>query len=270
MSATAVPVLTYHGYNVAGNEYHANDHVALAADLDWLAGQGWTVIPLAAAIAGLFDEARQVLPDRCVAITFDDGTDLDWLDVEFADLGRQRSLAGILDDARRRHPQWPAPSATAFVIASPDARRALAAGALQPGHAMNDAWWAEAERSGLLSIGNHSWDHRHPLVVAESAGGGSFFSVEDEPEAVRQIVDAGQFIADRTGQWPPLFAYPWGQASAYLRYEFFPAQAARHRCRAAFGTEPGPVHAGCDRWYLPRYVCGDHWRAPEELAALLA
>lgn len=270
MSASAVPILTYHGYNIAGNDYGDNDHVALSADLDWLAACGWTVVALDEVVAALFDDARVSLPPRAVAITFDDGTDLDWQDVDFGNLGRQRSLAGILEDAQRKHPGWPAPCATAFVVASPEARAALSAGALRPGHGMSDAWWGPADRSGRLRIGNHSWDHRHPLAVPEAEGGGDFFSVADEAEAVRQVVGAGRFIAERIGHWPQLFAYPWGQASDYLRHEFFPRRIETHRCRAAFGTGPGLVHAGSDRWYLPRFVCGEHWRAPDELAALLS
>ncbi len=268
MSAASIPVLTYHGYNVAGNDYASNDHVALACDLEWLAAHDWTVVALGRAVRSLFDGAA-ALPERSICITFDDGTELDWTDVEFGELGRQRGLYGILDDFRRAHPQRPAPHATAFVIACPHARARMAAGALQHGHGMGERWWAPAERSELMTIGNHSWDHRHPLVVSAEAGGGNFFSVDDPAQARRQVVESARYIASRSGAWPALFAYPWGQASDFLRYEFIPKCVPEHGCRGAFGTEPGSMHAGSDRWYLPRYVCGEHWRDPAELAAVL-
>ena len=39
---------------------------------------------------------------------------------------------------------------------------------------------------------------------------------------------------------------------------------------AAFGTQGQPVTADSELWNLPRYVCGWHWKSPEELEALLA
>lgn len=269
MPSPAVPVLTYHGYNVAGVDYSDNDHVALAADLGWLTANGWTIVPLELAVHHLLDQTGHGLPERCVCLTFDDGTDLDWQDVDFGPFGRQRGFYGILEDVHRARPDLPAPHATAFVIASAEARSLMSDGALQPGHGMSDQWWASAESSGLMGIGNHSWDHRHPLVVSATDGGGHFFSVDDKPQALQQVVEAGRYIAGRTGAWPTLFAYPWGQASDYLRREFFPAHIEVHGCRAAFSTEPGHMHAGSERWFLPRYVCGQHWREPSELAVLL-
>jgi len=268
MNAVAVPVLTYHGYNIAGNDYNNNDHTALAADLQWLTRAGWTIRPLDAIVRALFEHSDLELPERTVAISFDDGTDLDWQDVDFGAFGRQRGLFGILADWHLRHPQLPPPHATAFVIASPEARAVMAEKALGHGHGMSEAWWSAAQASGLLAIGNHSWDHRHPLVVPEA--GGHFFGVADADQADCQVRRAAAFIADRCGVWPSLFAYPWGQASDFLRCEYFPGAREQHRCLAAFGTEPGFIHSGSDRWCLPRFVCGYHWRSPEDLAALLA
>lgn len=262
-----VPVLTYHGYNIAGNDYHNNDHIALAADLEWLATEGWTCAPLHWVVESFFEGKYRAFPDRCVALTFDDGTDLDWLDVDSGASGQHRSFAGILRDWNQKHPHLAPAHATSFVIASPAARKILAEKALSRGHGMNSSWWSQAINSGLMTLGNHSWDHRHPLVVPEV--GGTFFSVADERQADLQVRQAGEWIAQRSGRWPALFAYPWGQASDYLRVEYFPRERAAHRCSAAFGTEPGILHPGCDRWYLPRFVCGQHWRSPDELKHLL-
>ena len=268
MAARTIPVLTYHGYNISGNGYADNDHVALANDLVWLAEHSWKIVPLSLAVDALFYGGED-LPERCVCISFDDGTDLDWSDAQFGALGPQRGLYRILDDFHHVRPERPAVHATAFVIACPEARAKMSVGALQHGHGMDEGWWAEAERSPWLSIGNHSWDHRHPLVVGAQDGGGSFLTVDDEAQAARQVVQSGRYIAARTGTWPALFAYPWGQASDFLRFEFFPHRTSKHGCRAAFGTEPEPMHGGSDRWYLPRFVCGEHWHDPAGLVALL-
>lgn len=268
MNQSAVPVLTYHGYNIAGNDYHNNDHVALSADLEWLAAEGWSIVSLDSAVRALFDDEGLSLPERSVAVSFDDGTDLDWEDVEFGELGTQRGLAGVLADWQRQHPDRPPAEATSFVIASPEARAKMAQKALSHGHGMSEAWWLKARQSGLIAIGNHSWDHRHPLVVPEA--GGHFFGVDDEVQADLQVRQAARYIAVHSGTWPRLFAYPWGQASEYLRKEYFPGARERHGCLAAFGTEPDWMHAGSDRWYLPRFVCGQHWRSQQDLASLLS
>lgn len=270
MTPIRVPVLAYHGYNVAGNDYANNDHVALAEDLRWLAGAGWTVVPLEQVVRSVIDGTGPELPPRSIAITFDDATDLDWQDVEFGEFGPQRSLHGVLEDQRRSEPEKPAPHATSFVIASPEARSLLARKALQHGHGMHDDWWRIANQSPLMRIGNHSWDHRHPLVVADAAAGREFLDVDHFGAAMEQVVRAGDFIGSVIGTRPRLFAYPWGQASSYLREVFFPAYRLLHGCTAAFSTEAGVVHSGADRWYLPRFVCGHHWRGQDELAQLLA
>lgn len=268
MKSPSVPVLTYHGYNVHGNDYHNNDHVALRCDLDWLIKTGWTIQPLERIVEAVFGDTGDVLPPRTVAITFDDGTDLDWHDVEFGSFGWQRGLGGILADFRDQHPDQPPPHATTFVIASADARAVMTEKVLSDGHAMGDDWWAKARASGLMTIANHSWDHCHPLVVAK--GSGHFFGVDSADKADLQVRRAAAFIASRSGAWPRLFAYPWGHASDFLRHEYFPNAGLEHRCIAALGTEAGFIHSDCDRWFLPRFVCGQHWQSPEELAALLA
>ena len=50
---------------------------------------------------------------------------------------------------------------------------------------------------------------------------------------------------------------------------FVPRFGHEHRLRAAFGTEPGPVHRAAARWNLPRCVAGQHWKDPLELDRLL-
>ena len=51
--------------------------------------------------------------------------------------------------------------------------------------------------------------------------------------------------------------------------DYLPNRTAEHRLRAAFGTDPRPVGFDSDRWNLPRFVCGAHWRSPDALVRLL-
>jgi hypothetical protein len=67
-----------------------------------------------------------------------------------------------------------------------------------------------------------------------------------------------------------LFAYPYGDAADFLADEWLPARGDALGMPAAFAASHGePVSAGVSRWRIPRYVFGDHWKTPEELAALL-
>ena len=41
-----LPILTYHGVNIAGNAYDGNDHVAFAADLELIHRLGLRIVPV--------------------------------------------------------------------------------------------------------------------------------------------------------------------------------------------------------------------------------
>ena len=119
----------------------------------------------------------------------------------------------------------------------------------------------------LLAIGNHGWDHNHPDL---GPGRGGFTGIQDDADCHRQVIEAARTIEQRAGRWPDTFAYPFGESSTALREHWFPARQADHRCRAALGTDPGRVHAGSDRWNLPRLVCGRDWADPDSLLQRLA
>ena len=60
-----------------------------------------------------------------------------------------------------------------------------------------------------------------------------------------------------------------GETSPYLCDVYLPGFRHEHRLDAAFTTQPQPVSPGADRWQLGRYVCGQHWRSPQQLQQLL-
>lgn len=274
---TQAIVLTYHSHNISGTGYAENDHVALASDLRTLTSLGVRVVPSArvadAVIAGRIDGGGE----RIAAITFDDGPAFDFADFEHRDFGPQRGFLNILRDYAAEAPgAQPTLHATSFVIASPEARRAMQrhedCGYPWLEDWLTEAWWAEAAESGLMAIGNHSWDHVHPVVDAIATSfqeRGDFRRVDNYPDADREIRRAAAYINERVGGRCDLFAYPFGHVNEYLPRDYLPLRGYEHGMRAAFGTGGRWVRADDSRWDIPRAVCGHDWKSPGELEALL-
>ncbi|MBY0276150.1 polysaccharide deacetylase family protein [Candidatus Binatia bacterium] len=272
MRSPKIPILTYHSAQVDGMDYGANDHQALATDLELIAEEGFRVVPLSWVVEWLRGERSSADLQDAVAITFDDGCSMDFWDMDHPRWGRQRSFCNILRDFRDAHASsQPHVHATTFVIASPATRRAL--GANLPGlEWISDDWWAEAARSGLMAVENHSWDHNHPLspvVCQREQVKGRFDNIDTFAECEAEVVPAGEYIAARAGVRPTLFAYPWGQASDYFVNEYFPRNAARHGCRAAFTAHDGIVTSSVSLWAIPRLVFRANWSTCDELKGLL-
>lgn len=264
-----IHILTYHSQNIGVPWPEHNDHACLRADLEALHGDGWRVVPLAAGLRSLADDGGRGLPERSVCLTFDDGCDMDFRDIDFPGAGPQRGFLGILRDFRTRHGDHAQPQlhATCFVIADPDARRAIDRKSLYGRGWISEDWWKAAEESGLIAIENHGWDHFHPDVRTSDTDGAAGFDTFEECE--RQVPAAAQYIAGRTGRKPRYFAYPFGEARPFLRDRYLREQAPQHGCDAAFGTRSAPLTPDSDRWDLPRHVCGRDWRSAEELLELL-
>ncbi|HEY6985053.1 MAG TPA: polysaccharide deacetylase family protein [Rhodanobacteraceae bacterium] len=266
-----VPILTYHSNNVGGNDYADNDHVALAADLRRIRECGRRIVPLARLVDVLDGRLRESEVEDAVAITFDDGSWFDWYDLDHPTCGPQRAFAGALRDfaAETREPAH----ATSFVIVSPDAREILDRTCLIGRGWWTDVWWREAEIEGLIAIESHSWDHNHatlPATVQRDQNKGTFRTIDTYADADAEIRQANDWLdayvrEPRAG----LFAFPYGETNEYLVREYLPRHAAEHRLRAAFGSEPKPMERSSDRWNLPRYVSGFHWRSTDELARIL-
>jgi peptidoglycan/xylan/chitin deacetylase (PgdA/CDA1 family) len=269
--SVAVPVLTYHGNNIADNSYAGNDHVALAEDLEALHAAGWRPASLDLLLDWYEGRVHDSALRRRFVVTFDDGSDFDFRDIEHPSCGLQRSLLNVLRDFSRASGVFV--PAHAFVIASPVARRQLDERSLVGRGWWNDDWWAEANASGQLFIESHSWDHLHPVLdsVSQREGlAGDFCRVASFEDADRQLRESAEFIEHRAGgRHPRYFAFPWGQYSSYLVSSYLPGRRSEHGYRAAFTTAGERVTGRHDRWRLPRLVCGEAWHSPEELLALL-
>ena len=271
-------VLTYHSHNIAGAGYAENDHVAFASDLRTLHGRGARIVSLAqiasAVRAGLDGSGEELL----VGISFDDGPAFDFSDFTHPRHGPQRSFLNILRDFRAEAGEGAQPGlhATSFVIASPAARGAMER-AEDCGYAfledwLTDRWWDEAIDTGLMAIGNHSWDHVHhaPDSIAISAPvRDDFTRVDNYTDADREIRAAAAFINARVAGRCELFAFPFGHANEYLVNEYLPNRAYEHGMKAAFGTGGRAVRPGDSVWNIPRLVCGYDWKSPAELESLL-
>src|SRR5512142_1187157 len=252
-------VLTYHSHNIAGTDYATNDHVALATDLRLLTQVGARIVPLGRIVRAL--HARLEGDGLRVGLTFDDGPVFDFADFDHRRFGRQRSFFNILRDfdielGPRVQPEL---HATSFVIASPEARAAMEraedCGYTDQRGWLADGWWSAAIDSGLMGIGNHSWDHVHHAVpqIAVAKGARDDFSVVDNAEdADREIPAATRFIRAKTGGRCEYFAFPFGHAPRYLVEEYLPQRGDRHGMSAAFGVDGRAVHPDDSPWNIRR------------------
>jgi len=269
-----VPILTYHAVNIAGNDYATNDHVAFAADLHLINDLGLRIVPVHWVVDQLLGAANRDLA-RCVAITCDDGSDFDYFDLDHPSHGPQRSLFNCMADfiAERGAQAQPDLHLTSFVIASPQAREHLDRNCLVGRSWMSERWWRPALESGRMAIENHSWDHNHAAIALPGIDGmqrGIFHEVDNRERADAEIAVATHYIdAVIAPQRTTLFCYPYSHVNDYLRLEYFPLVENVHGMRAAFGAGAAPLMTNSDRWNLPRYICGWHWKSPEQLRAIL-
>jgi hypothetical protein len=266
-----VPIICYHSCR-AGHDYASDDHLALAADLRPSHRLGHRIVPLHWGVESLLGEREPL--SNCVALTCDDGVSLDWQDAVHPTFGWRQSFANILSEfSDEVGAAQPNVEMTSFVIASPEARKELEVTCLAGLPWWSDDWWHEADASGWLRIENHSWDHVHPgttRVAQKDQIKGDFSLVESFDDCEKQVAHAGAFIEKRTLRRPRYFAYPYGQASAYLRETYLPERGASYGLRAAFSIDHGFVTAESNRWFLPRFTHGaPDVTAPDEFEAIL-
>ncbi len=250
-----VPVLCYHSHSVGEGEvcdYATNSHVALEQDLEILNSLGWKIVPLKWVVEWRL--GIRTVPENSIAITFDDGADLDWADFDHPICGFTKSFRRILEEFQLKHLDQDSLHATSFVIGSPLYRQ------LWSEEFLHDHWWKEAVDSGFFAIQNHSFSHGYEV--------GDFLYVDTFAEASKEISRSAKIIKDKTGVYPDIFAYPWGEANDYLKKEYFP-EKNRHKTLAAFGTQPDCVKKESDIWELPRFVFIRDWSSPEEFRTLL-
>lgn len=271
-----IPVLCYHSWTVNGSDYASNDHEALKQDLQTLARKGYEVLPVEALVALLRGEldVGVVAGRKLVCLTFDDGRDHDYLPADYGDKGSIPGFHALLKESMEWLPQRvDGYRAVSFVIASPQARAIMDQNAARGRDEWRDCWWEECARKGIIGIANHSWDHVHdtlPEVRQRENRKADFHAVDNPEDAERQIAAAQDYINQVTdGRTVPVFCYPYGHVSEYVRDHYLPSHGGRLGLRAAFSTAGASVTEASNIWALPRFVCGWHWRSPEEFSTLL-
>ena len=265
-------VLAYHSQNVTGKTYETSDRLAFAADLGLLRELDFTVVRAMHLVKCLRAGAFRRLPAKCVVLTMDDAPLSDYCETSNPPHAGQDAM---LTSLRKQHRRFlgialtkPRFVATAFAIASPDAKKELSAPIGIPW--FTDSWWRAAQESGYLDIGTHSWNHVHPELQEMAAKPhlkAAFHNVDSVDDAQHQIVEASRAICAITGnEAAGLFAYPYGRTNDFLVREFLPRQ---NTVIGAFTTDPKPVTSSTGVWEIPRFVCGDAWKTRESLRALL-
>ncbi len=271
--ANAIPILTYHSLHAAGPDYSNDDHLALRSDLETIRDLGFRIAPLTEVAQYVSGTGAWWLDrGRWVALSFDDGVDWDYFDLDDDDLGYGKSFYTILKEHFAGQ-QVAAPLAVSFVIASPEARALLDRACIAGMKNWQDTWWKAATQTGVLAIGNHSWDHVHPglpTVAQREQRKGSFYGIDTLRDAERQLRDAERYIRKCLGGASTgLFAYPYGQAPDYLVQEYLPRFAEDLGIHAAFSTEGDFATRGTARWSIPRFMHGDDWKSPDDLMRIL-
>ena len=276
-AAVKALVLAYHSHNISGNTYATNDHIALWKDLEALTHAGARIVSLDR-IVDMVEERSIGFGERVVGISFDDGPRFDFEDFLHSEHGPQSSFYGIMREFRRRHGPHVQPElhATSFVIASKEARLAMEGSAAcgYPGVIgwLDDGWWRSAVETGLMAIGNHSWDHVHVAprqIATRQQTRGNFSIVDNAIDAASEIAAASSYINEVIGGGVRLFAYPYGHVSDYLVQEYFPCEQKEHGMRAAFQCGGRSIAPDDSVWSIPRAVCGHDWKSPGELLAML-
>lgn len=268
-----VPILTYPTLAIGGVAYADNPLVAFAADLQAVTEAGFRIRPVRDIVDAWLAEDAAALRD-VVGLCLDDGSDFDARDLDHPTAGRQRSALHAMEDFRRASPgEQPGLHATSFVVASPQARAALDKACMVGSGWWSDTWWDEALASGLMHIGNHSWDHNHEALPEELSPvrrRGTFHAIDRKDLADHEIAQSARLLrarADNPGLG--LFAYPYGEAPPYLTHANLPREAESLGLVAAFTDRFGYLEATSDRWLIPRFVWGRDWRSTADLQSIL-
>lgn len=261
-------VLCFHSGN-------PTDYLVLPEVLRWLSAEAYTVLPLHTMATALIADDLHRLPERVCGLSFDDGMNMDFEDVQHPTHGAQPAFATIMRNHMAReiaHGRTHSVHATSFVIASRDAREQIQTHEMLGYPWMSDSWWAPAVASNLFHIGNHSWDHLNANLRAvrqKDNVRGDFTSITTYEDADAQIRAASAAIASVSpSPGASLFAYPYGHRSQYLIEEYLPLFLSEHRTIAAFGCEPSPITNATSRWEIPRFVYGTVWSDLSDLARI--
>ena len=226
---TLASVLMYHR---VGNPDYPGTSVTreqFGAHLDYLEDNDFNIVSLGAVVEAL--QTRQPLPDRTVAITFDD------------------AYASVHEVA---HPMLAARDLPYTVFVSTEAVDAGYEGYLD---------WDQLREMAVdgARFGNHSRSH-DPLFVRDDDETRPQWRarIEDDLTAARQRLT--EELAGALYQSPPLLAYPYGEYSLELM------DLAAEMRFVAFGQQSGAIGIHSNSLALPRYAMNERFAGLEGFA----
>ena len=164
---------------------------------------------------------------------------------------------------------------TCFVIASPEAREHLdrecifGNGLDEPAAGGNRRHDPDASLSKTTASITTTRRSRCPALAACSAV--RFFLVDNRERADAEIVAAARYIDNVIAPHARRCSVIRTATSTIICVAIiFRNLQNVHGMRAAFGDGAEPIHDKSDRWNLPRYICGHHWKSQDELRAILS
>ncbi len=266
-----IPVFCYHSMNADSLEYLGNDHIALQQDLATLQAYNYRLIDGMTVVRFVLNKQRFRQREKVACITVDDAPILDYSDYQSPKIGCVKSFRHIFLNAPIY--QCSRSSILNFAIVDEAIRQELDKVCMQgKGHWKSD-WWEKAIDEGLYAMANHSFDHMHGALkkTTHSRGEkGNFYAVDNYIDADKQIRQAYEDLQLLVRQKAtPLFAYPYGHVNDYLLHDYFPNFIHEHKQYGAFSTAGSYVTKASNRWAIPRFVCGQHWKSPAEFEAIL-
>lgn len=223
--AQAAVVLQYHHVSESTPASTSVTPKRFRAHMDYLSNHGFDVVPLEDLVKAL--EAGEELPDRTVAITFDDAYDSVY--TEAFPLLKKRD--------------WPF---TVFVNTDP----------LDQNKNGFTTWEQLREMADHgATIANHSTKHNH---LQRRKAGESQADWRKRIES--EVVDAERRIKEETGQNHKMLAYPYGEYNNEVK------ALLESLDYVAFGQQSGPIGAHSDLLALPRFPFGGPYGEIEEFA----
>lgn len=221
----AAVVLQYHHVDTTTPASTSTSPERFGMHLDYLADNDFDVVPLAVLVDAL--RAGRALPDRTVAITFDDG------------------YVSIYETA------WPMLHAkgwpfTVFVNSEPH----------DHGKPLFMSWNQLRElHAGGATIANHTVSHPYLLHPPSDVS-----AAERKGWIEGEITRAQRRIEEEIGSAPMLFAYPFGE------YDNTVLEVVEALGYVGFGQQSGPLASYSDLRALPRFPFGGPYGDAQDFA----
>lgn len=221
LSASAqdyLPILQYHHVDATTPRSTSVSPEEFRQHMDYLVEADFQVVDLAQALADI--QAGIALPERAVAITFDD------------------AYRNIYDNGFTTLKQHDFPF-TVFINTGP----------IEQGNKSFLTWqqMQEMEQAGAV-FANHTVTHPYMLRLNEGETREQW-----QTRMQKEVSDVEELLQAKLGHSPKMLAYPYGESNAALR------QQMADLGMIAFGQQSGVVNKASDFTNLPRFPAAGHY-----------